>query len=498
MRLVSYTRTVPFQSDVPSVSIIEQNERITKYAKQCGMQVTKQYSDRKNDPKADTAFLKLLEDGIHRRFDAVIVDSFFYAGRSFGQAREVLLLTFYPADIHFIVAEDEFTSFGKNKEDVTKYFWRKEGGYKNRMMINHMQQRNLEGKFNIQDVKYGFRLTDDGQMTADPNTAPAVQQIFRSFVEGKSPAEIARSLQEQKIPVPSVARGEKRNLPNPYHWGGKTISNILKNPVYTGCWTKTVKGQNITLHNEPLVEQVLFEKANSRMKTDPKKSYQKNRNSPYVGLLYDNQNGFCTHRRKTVDNRTYYYSYVMGMEDGKQKPRLYETDLENVVRERLNQEQRKAERISRQIQAEGDAVREQEIEKWKDRFRDRMEMIIQSERERMETYKAFRAGTVSETEWQSVQERAKRLVRDSEPVFLEYKSTIAELEKTDYAKNPWLRMFLQYDDAKPLSRELIKKYVQRIYISQMKVTSIELKLQEHYQKLPEIWRSEHGAQEQKE
>ena len=125
-------------------------------------------------------------------------------------------------------------------------------------------------------------------------------------------------------------------------------------------------------------------------------------------------------------------------------------------------------------------------------------MIIQSERERMETYKAFRAGTVSEAEWQSVQKRAKRLVRDSEPVFLEYKSTIAELEKTDYAKNPWLRMFLQYDDAKPLSRELIKKYVQRIYISQMKVTSIELKLQEHYQKLPEIWRSEHGAQEQKE
>lgn len=493
MRLVSYTRIVPFQTDAPTVSIAEQNERIANYAKQCGMQVAKQYSDRKNDPKADSAFMKLLEDGIHRRFDAVIVDSFFYAGRSFGQAREVMLQTFYPAGIHFIIAEDGFISFEKTKEEVTKYFWRKEGGYKNRMIKDHMQQRNLEGKFNIQDVKYGFRLTDDGQMQADPNTAPVVHEIFSSFVEGKSTAEIARSLQEQKIAVPSVARGEKRNLPNPFHWGGKTIINILKSPVYSGCWTKTVKGQSVTLHNEPLVEQELFEKANSRMKTDPKKRCPKNRNSPYVGLLYDIQHGFCTHRRKTVDNRVYYYNSVMGIEDGKRKPWLYETELENAVRLCLKQEQQRAERILNRIQTEGDAVREQEIERWKDHFRDRMKTIVKSERSRMETYKAFRAGTVSEAEWQSVQERAKQIVRDFEPSFSEYKSAIAELEKTDFAKNPWLQLFLQYDDAKPFNRELVKQYVQRIYISQMKITSIELKLQEHYQKLPEIWRSEYGT-----
>lgn len=492
MRLVSYTRILPFHPDVPPAPIVEQNEHIAKYAKQCGMRVLKQYSDRKNDPKADTAFMQLLEDGIHRCFDAVILDSVFYAGRSLGQAREVLLLTFFPAGIHFIVVEDEFSSFGKTKEEVAMYLWRKDGGLKNRLMNNHLAQRNLEGKCNISDVKFGFCLTEDGQLKVDPSTAPIVQEIFRSFVAGRSQTEIARSLQDQKIPVPSIARGEKRNMQDPFRWGGKVISSILRNPIYTGCWTKTVKGQTITFHNEPLINQELFEKAVSRMKAEPKKNCPKKRDGLYMGLLYDSRFGFCTQRRKAADGKLYYY-YRMEMEDCERKNRLFETDLENAVRARLKQEQQKADRILQRIHAEGETVRVQEIGKWKGRFLEQMQMIVESERARMETYKAFRAGTVSEAEWNSVQEQANQLVLGLEPIFSECKDVITELEKTEYSENLWLKQFLQYDDSKPLSRELIKRYVQRIYISRMEITSIELNLQEHYQKLPEIWRNEYGT-----
>ena len=142
MRLVSYTRILPFHPDVTPAPIVEQNEHIAKYAKRLGTRVLKQYSDRKNDPKADTAFMQLLEDGIHRRFDTVIVDSVFYAGRCLGQAREILLLTFFPAGIHFIVVEDEFSSFGKTKEEVAKYFWRKDVYNKKKVEIffNHADE----------------------------------------------------------------------------------------------------------------------------------------------------------------------------------------------------------------------------------------------------------------------------------------------------------------------------------------------------------------------
>ncbi len=478
MRLVSYTRILPFHPDVPPAPIVEQNEHIAKYAKQCGMRVLKQYSDRKNDPKADTAFMQLLEDGIHRCFDAVILDSVFYAGRSLGQAREVLLLTFFPAGIHFIVVEDEFSSFGKTKEEVAMYLWRKDGSLKNRLMKEHLAQRNLEGKCNVSDVRFGFCLTEDGQLKVDPKTAPIVQEIFQAFVAGRSRTEIARSLQEKRIPIPSIARGDKRNVPNPYHWEVRAINSILQNPIYTGSWTKTVKGRTITFHNEPLIDQGLFEKAVSRMKAEPKKNCSKNRDGLYMGLLYDSQYGFCTQRRKNADGKLYYY-YRTEMVDCDRKKRLFETDLENAVRARLKQEQQKADRILHRIQAEGEAVRVQEIGKWKGRFLEQMQMIVESERARMETYKAFRAGTVSEAEWNSVQEQANQLVLGSEPIFLECKDAITELEKTEYSENLWLQQFLKYDDSKPLNRELIKRYVQRIYISQMKIMSIELNLQEH-------------------
>ena len=79
MKWVSYTRSISSRigEENPSNTIAEQNERIARYLKKCGCSVSEKYSDRRRTAEATEGFDKLVQDGMARKFDAVVVDSIF-------------------------------------------------------------------------------------------------------------------------------------------------------------------------------------------------------------------------------------------------------------------------------------------------------------------------------------------------------------------------------------------------------------------------------------
>lgn len=112
MKWVSYTRSISSRigEENPSNTIAEQNERIARYLKKCGCSVSEKYSDRRRTAEATEGFDKLVQDGMARKFDAVVVDSIFRCGRTLPFAIEALQRTFYPLGIQFAVVEDDFCS----------------------------------------------------------------------------------------------------------------------------------------------------------------------------------------------------------------------------------------------------------------------------------------------------------------------------------------------------------------------------------------------------
>lgn len=120
MKWVSYTRSISSRigEENPSNTIAEQNERIARYLKKCGCSVSEKYSDRKRTAEATEGFDKLVQDGMARKFDAVVVDSIFRCGRTLPFAIEALQRTFYPLGIQFAVVEDDFCSTDKTAEEV--------------------------------------------------------------------------------------------------------------------------------------------------------------------------------------------------------------------------------------------------------------------------------------------------------------------------------------------------------------------------------------------
>lgn len=84
MKWVSYTRSISSRigEENPSNTIAEQNERIARYLKKLGCNVSEKYSDRKRTAEATEGFDKLVQDGMARKFDAKVaraIKTVFYA-----------------------------------------------------------------------------------------------------------------------------------------------------------------------------------------------------------------------------------------------------------------------------------------------------------------------------------------------------------------------------------------------------------------------------------
>ena len=91
MKCVSYTQTIPWKNHKGELTIADQNQRIAEYlAEHKELNLQKKYSDRKNAENAGAAFDKMIDDGVERKFDCIIVASMYYCGPDFPAARQAI------------------------------------------------------------------------------------------------------------------------------------------------------------------------------------------------------------------------------------------------------------------------------------------------------------------------------------------------------------------------------------------------------------------------
>ncbi len=93
---------------------------------------------------------------------------------------------------------------------------------------------------------YGYDYSN-GKLIVNSEEADAVRKIYLAYLEGNSMAEIAKRLNRSKIPT---KRGGK--------WDKRTISKILKNPLYSGqvLWDGIVR----SAPHESIIEREIFDR----------------------------------------------------------------------------------------------------------------------------------------------------------------------------------------------------------------------------------------------
>ena len=234
MKWVSYTRSISSRigEENPSNTIAEQNERIARYLKKRGCSVSEKYSDRKRTAEATEGFDKLVQDGMARKFDAVVVDSIFRCGRTLPFAIEALQRTFYPLGIQFAVVEDDFCSADKTAEEVAKYFNEKTIDKIRSEFITNRQNHFEEGTLTHRQAKYGYALSENRRnLVLNPESAQVVKLIFQMYLEDMKRKKIdvnttsVRTLPEDKWIIAENAHAAIVTK-DEYYQAQKAIRNV--------------------------------------------------------------------------------------------------------------------------------------------------------------------------------------------------------------------------------------------------------------------------------
>ena len=501
MRLVSYTRTTtcrPGDANVPADTISIQNMHIQEYARNHGWKISEKYSDRKNDPNENTAFERMLSDGMQRKFDAVIVDSIFRAGKDLWNAKEVLLQTFLYAQIGFIVVEDDFNGVARPREEAEAYFAEKYKEFRQGHIRNQVQIRNRQGILNWNDLNYGYRLSDDQtQFLIDERTAPIVRRIFEMYADGVPAGEIAKILTAESILVPKAAKGTNAKVVNPYLWTSLTINRLLDKTVYAGWWRKTIYGVSHDYTCEPIVPKDLFDRVQKIKKAyDEKQLNRKNAvHYRYAGLVCDSREGFCLHYRM-IRSGLEYYAYARNQRERGKGKHVLVSDIDEEVRKSLDKARRQAFSFEKKLRYVDPDCATRTTEQIKQQFITSAMMIAEQERERVEAHKDYEAGDISEDELNKVESQSTSLIQSLEPVFLEYEEKTKRASKAYSLKNPWILLMKTWVPELPLNREVLHRYVERIELDQLTTIQVILKEEEWYLLLPKEWRDETDGEEE--
>lgn len=299
-----------------SISIQNQKELLTRYAKEKGFQIIDYYID---DGYSGTnfdrpAFKEMLFDIENKRINTVITKDLSRLGRDYLKVGYYIDTYFPDRDIRYIalsdnidtaINEDEFIPF----KNIINGMYSKDVSKKIRFTIENQMK---SGK----DVKscfplYGYMYDKDSKRIPDPETSKVVKMIFDLFNEGNNYTQIASILKQKQIITPLYYNYQKYGFgangkgkvftTDFYDWNKSTIRKILMNDEYLGILRRgktrqRFKSKKITLVDkdsqyvfydkyEPLIDKDTFDTAQSQIGII-KKKYTNEKVNRYSGLAF--------------------------------------------------------------------------------------------------------------------------------------------------------------------------------------------------------------------
>ena len=196
-----------------------------------------------------------------------------------------------------------------------------------------------QGKYVGGYAPYGYMMhpTVRKKLAIDPDSARIVRRIFDEAMAGKNASEIAKELNDDKIPTPgqhfrSNHPGKKNfsYMSGKISWNPPMIYRILTKPVYTGATVghaiknaaplskkrvRADKSDWIIVENmhEPIVTKAEFNTAQKAIRKEGKKAPRKISDYPLQGLV---RCGNCRQAmRRRVWNGKAYFTCMNSMQD---------------------------------------------------------------------------------------------------------------------------------------------------------------------------------------
>ena len=230
-----------------SNSISNQKSIISKFCRDNGLKnlqyfVDDGYSGTNFNRPAWTELLDKIENG---EVGTLVVKDMSRLGRDYLKVGFYTEVLFVEKGVRFIAINNGIDSQNQQDSDFTPFlniineWYAKDTSKKIRAV---MKSKGESGEYLCTNPPYGYLKDPDDKKRwiVDAEAAAVVKDIFGLCIAGNGPTQIARILQERKIPTPtahaqSLGIATRNPMPSdPYHWVGDSVAYILEQPVYLG------------------------------------------------------------------------------------------------------------------------------------------------------------------------------------------------------------------------------------------------------------------------
>lgn len=479
------------------------------------------------------AFKRLMDDIKARRINCVLVKDLSRFGRDYIEVGEYLERIFPFLGVRFISVTDNYDSLTSSSAEGTLMV-----PLKNMMndayakdisekIITSFRARQERGEFLPAFPPYGYvkSKTKKYRYEIDTETAPFVKKIFEWKAEGVSHQEICNRLNEMGAVTPAKRKVElgiwhaekyKHTV-----WYGRTLIDILKNPIYTGCivYGRMPKSlyQGIKMHradpkdwriirnaHEAIVSQELFDQVQEILNGNAKRMREKaDRCAPardqqpdlFRGIIFCGDCGkkmrFRRGNRDKDGTWKYHSRYNCAgyIDSGRTRCSIHTIRYQYVkdavieaVRLQMKTVEEKESFIKRVQSGAGRRVAEKraaEVRYWTGK-------VEEVNRKRSGLYESFVEGILNEDEYKYAKERYDK----------EYLELIEKLDATKERKkkaddvfdgeNDWLELIHQVRNIEEPDVGMIKSVIERIEIFEGSRVSIHFKCESQRKVFDEI------------
>ena len=479
---------------------------------------------------------RMMEDAKCGKINCIIVKDLSRFARNYLEAGDYLEKIFPFLGIRFIAVNDRFDSAGEifpPKELITEFknlandYYSKDISNK---VMSAFRVKKEQGQFIGGKAPYGYVLKHN-HYVIDESAAEVVRRIFEMKTDGISAYKIARILNQEGIPSPSRYAGEQglKKYKDCSHvlWQPEAVSRILYNRAYAGdlvqgkynrsIYSREKRGKKeeaawevIENAHPAIIDREAFQKV-QEIREKNRKVWKDRQGGPGYGNVLEGilVCGICHHamwRNKDVRNGKVRYYFYCGLVYGHSQAKCNTSSIVDYKIFDLVLKQ-----IKMQIELSVEAGCTLERMKKSDRqsavYRMKKKETEQARGElqryvylKTSIYEDLKQGILTKDEYLTAKERYTGKISELETELDNKQTELDNLKQCMSGENRWLKAFLNFRDAKELTRDMAVSLLEKVEVYEDKRIHIRFRFRSEYEYLTSLLQSssevmgkEHGG-----
>ena len=463
------------------------------------------------------AFNDMMESIKRGEINCIIVKDFSRFGREYIESGNYLQKIFPRLGIRFIAITDNYDSANKDQagNDIVvpiKNFIN--DSYSRDISVkvrSNLEIKRKNGEFVGSHVVYGYQRSEEDKhkLEIDKRAAAVIQRIFQMKVDGSSPEQIAKRLNEEGVLSPleykrycdiKLETSFKQQVKS--EWSHVTVYRILQNEMYTGTlvqgksysvnykvktrklkdkkeWTRTENAHEAIIPPGPfdLVQKLLREDTRSTM-GDEKVAL-------FSGKIFCAECHNTMARKRSVISGKEYIYYVC--KDSNCKLRVKEQPVYDAVSAVIQSQVAMALDMERALKQLDDVSWERrELERIASGISRQEEVIAHNNQLKSALYEDFKSEMISLEEYRIFKAEFDKNISEAKGAIAHLIANRNQVKNGLTDQQSWLSQFHQYRNIQELTRRVVVYFIDKIEITTEKEVLVTLNYADQFKSIEEF------------